>query len=107
MGLTLKFFIISDSNALNENFLKSIKFKRKNIERALRGNVQSVSKVESFEENSLKMQQLNFKMVGIHPNRCKIALRKISLYEEYSDFIGFIKKVEFTHILSRFKQPSS
>ena len=84
------------SRELDKKFLKSIKFQQKNVDKAFRGSVQSISKVESYEENGAEFQTLNFRMVGVHPNRCKIALRKISLYEEYSDFISFIKKVEFS-----------
>ncbi len=49
----------------------------------------SNSLVTSTNQNE---QQLQLKVAGLHPKTCSYALRKISLYEKYSEYIGFIKK---------------
>lgn len=38
-----------------------------------------------------EVQSLNFKLSGIHKRSCRYALNKISLYEKYKDYMGFVK----------------
>lgn len=55
----------------------------------LNGGVISVSKVTS---PSSKNQQLMLFISGVHPRNCHRAMRKLSLYENYSSYMDFIKK---------------
>lgn len=42
-----------------------------------------------------KEQSFSYYIGGLHKKECRIALRKMSLYEEYSKFIDFIKKSKY------------
>jgi hypothetical protein len=48
-----------------------------------------------------EVQSLNFKLAGIHKRSCRFALKKISLYENYKDYMGFIKNSSFNEKTSR------
>ena len=53
------------------------------------------SKVSSHQEKGpnntvLKKQIFDFEMLAYHPRACRLALRKISMYESYKDFISFV-----------------
>jgi len=58
----------------------------------LNGVVISVGKVTSPTD---KEQQMMLFVSGIHPRNCAKAMRKLSLYENYSTYIDFIKKSSF------------
>ena len=58
------------------------------IEDLLKGEVISVSKVNSPTE---KEQQMMLFVSGVHPRNCTLALRKISLYESYPQYMDFVK----------------
>jgi hypothetical protein len=93
-------------SGIEQSLLKLTNFNKKHVKMAYDGEIQAISKVKSFnkldnKDSSIKHQKLEFKMIGVHPNKCRKALRKISLYEEYSDFIGFIKKVSFSESRKR------
>jgi hypothetical protein len=55
----------------------------------LEGDVISMGKVNSPTD---KEQQLMLFTAGVHPRNCIRAMRKLSLYENYHQYIGFIKK---------------
>lgn len=48
-----------------------------------------------------EVQSLDFKLAGIHKRSCRYALKKISLYENYKDYMGFIKNSSFNEKTSR------
>jgi hypothetical protein len=58
----------------------------------LKGEVISVGKVDSPTE---KEQQMMLFTSGVHPRNCTRVMRKLSLYENYSTYIDFIKKSEY------------
>lgn len=58
------------------------------------GDILSQADVESPSE---KEQKLALFVAGVHPRNCVRAMRKISLYENYSSFIDFIKKSEYNN----------
>ena len=41
------------------------------------------------------LQSLDYYAAGFHPRTCRKALKKISLYESYQDFISFITKSQY------------
>lgn len=55
----------------------------------LKGEVISVGKVSSPSE---KEQQMMLFVSGVHPRNCKRAMRKLSLYENYSQYMNFVKQ---------------
>lgn len=59
------------------------------IEDLLKGEVISVGSVDSPKP---KQQQMMLFVSGIHPRNCTRAMRKLSLYENYSQYMDFIKK---------------
>jgi hypothetical protein len=58
----------------------------------LNGVVISVGKVTSPTD---KEQQMMLFVSGVHPRNCVKAMRKLSLYENYSTYIDFIKKSSY------------
>ncbi len=58
------------------------------------GEILSYANVESPSD---KEQKLALFVAGVHPRNCVRAMRKISLYENYSSFIDFIKKSEYNN----------
>ena len=62
------------------------------IEALLQGEVISTGKVHSPSD---KEQQLNLFVSGIHPRNCTRAMRKLSLYENYHQYIDFIKTSQY------------
>jgi len=58
----------------------------------LKGEVISIGKVDSPTD---KEQQMMLFVSGIHPRNCQRAMRKLSLYENYSGYMDFIKKSDY------------
>lgn len=54
----------------------------------LKGDVISVGKVSSPTKDT---QQMMLFVSGVHPRNCTRAMRKLSLYENYSSYMDFIK----------------
>jgi hypothetical protein len=63
------------------------------LEEILKGHVISVGKVTSPSE---KDQKLFLFVAGLHPRNCTRAMRKISFYENYSEYMDFIKKSDYS-----------
>jgi hypothetical protein len=60
-------------------------------ENILNGEVFSQSRVESTGSKPYIQQSLQFTIAGLHPKSCDYALKKLSLYEEYSSYLDFVK----------------
>lgn len=58
----------------------------------LKGEVISVGNVTSPTD---KEQQMMLFVSGVHPRNCTRAMRKLSLYENYSGYMDFIKKSSY------------
>lgn len=71
--------------------LKTLPFKESINKKISSGEIYGESIVTSFSVNEKKMQELHFKISGLHPKDCRFALRKLSRYEKYKDYIGFVK----------------
>lgn len=65
----------------------------------LKGDVISVGKVDSPTE---KEQQMMLFVSGIHPRNCTRAMRKLSLYENYSSYMDFIKTSHYNDKTQKF-----
>ncbi len=84
------FFVISNANS-SDFSLEKMPLKKSIKENILKGEVFSESKVENTGDGELSQQSLNFVIAGLHPKSCDYALKKLSLYEEYSKYIDFVK----------------
>lgn len=62
------------------------------IEELIKGEVISIGKVTSPKP---KQQEMFLFVSGIHPRTCTRAMRKLSLYENYSNYMDFIKKSSY------------
>ncbi|HXH29452.1 MAG TPA: hypothetical protein VNJ01_01445 [Bacteriovoracaceae bacterium] len=62
------------------------------LEDVLEGNVVSEGNVDT---PAAKQQQMKLHVAGIHPRNCHKAMRKLSLYENYSDYMSFVKKSSY------------
>jgi len=69
------------------------------IEVLLKGEVISTGKVHSPTE---KEQQLFLFVAGIHPRNCTRVMRKLSLYENYYQYMDFIKSSQYQDENQRF-----
>ena len=56
-----------------------------------RGTILSLSQVKTKK----KRQRLNYYAAGLHPRPCHLALRKLSRYEHYQNFISFIHSSQY------------
>lgn len=73
---------------------------KKNLkDKILAGELFSESRVSSkkITENGKEkeIQELHFTIAGLHQKSCEYALKKLSLYENYSEFLDFVKKSEY------------
>jgi hypothetical protein len=74
---------------LNHNVLP---YKKNLKEKILEGAIFSESTVKSSILGENKIQELQFTIAGLHDKSCAYALKTLSLYENYSKFINFVKK---------------
>ena len=69
------------------------------IEDLLKGGVISMGNVSSNEKNQ---QKLFVVVAGVHPRNCTRAMRKLSLYENYSKYMDFIKSSQYNEKSQKF-----
>lgn len=69
------------------------------LEDLLKGEVISTGKVDSPTE---KEQQMMLFVSGVHPRNCTRAMRKLSLYENYHNYMDFIKKSSYDDKTQKF-----
>ncbi|MGZ3788684.1 MAG: hypothetical protein ACXVLQ_09190 [Bacteriovorax sp.] len=82
------------SKELNEGLrLENLPYKKNIREKILGGEVFSESRVKNL--NQATEQSLNFSIAGLHPKSCPYALRTLSLYEDYSRFLSFVKESKY------------
>jgi hypothetical protein len=46
-------------------------------------------------EGEQKTQSLDYQITGLHPKPCSIALRRLTLYEQYSDYLNFVTQSQY------------
>ncbi len=59
------------------------------------GHILAYSEVETQEGIGPQSQSLDYKIYGLHSKKCDFALKKISRYEKYSEFIDFVKSSKY------------
>ncbi len=72
--------------------LKEISNSKSIVKRVKKGEIISVSQVEDQKIKDIKTQILTLYSAALHPKSCQFALKKLSLYENYKDYIGIIKE---------------
>jgi hypothetical protein len=85
------------------NVLEKISGSKNISKRVLNGDVISVAKVLEKSIDKKTIQILNVYGSGYHPRTCRFALRKLSLYEDYHQYVGIIKKSEYNDTTERVK----
>jgi len=80
-----------DSDQMTQ-FVKS-KWELKNeiIQQVINGDIIVDTEVETID----KEQKFAMKAIGLHPKSCARVLRKLSRYEEFSNWIPYIKKSKY------------
>ncbi|MFA6237543.1 MAG: hypothetical protein WC635_09475 [Bacteriovorax sp.] len=108
--ILLACFFFSKTLCSQEQNLKILPYKKNIKEKILDGQIFSESYVQSFNLN--KEQSLRFSIAGLHPKSCSYALKTLSLYENYSRFLSFVKesqynesKKEINFVISHFLLP--
>lgn len=75
-------------------------YNKKLKQKILNGEIFSESKVKSSKvstsQGQSEQQELNFSIAGLHEKSCDYVLKKLSLYEDYSKFIDFVKRSEYS-----------
>ena len=94
----LTLFLISNTLCSQELKLENLPFKKNIKENILKGEIFSESKVKSFSLSN--EQSLKFSIAGLHPKSCSYALKTLSLYEEYSHFLSFVKSSQYDDLKS-------
>ncbi len=89
----LALFFLSKTLCSQELKFENLPYKKNIKENILEGDVFSESKVKSL--NSDKNQSLAFSIAGLHPKSCSYALKTLSLYEDYSRFLSFVKESHY------------
>ena len=89
----LMLFFLANSLYSQELKFENLPYKKNIKENILEGQVFSESNVKSLNLN--KEQSLNFSIAGLHPKSCSYALKTLSLYEEYSHFLKFVKESKY------------
>lgn len=69
------------------------------MEDLLKGEVISQGKVTSPTKQE---QEMKLTVAGVHPRNCTRAMRKLSQYENYHQYIDFIKKSEYNQQTQKF-----
>lgn len=69
------------------------------VEDLLKGEVISTGKVHS---PAPKEQQMFLFVAGVHPRNCTKAMRKLSLYENYHNYMDFIKTSSYNEKTQKF-----
>jgi hypothetical protein len=91
--ICVSFFLLVSSTA-SPIFLKNIPHKKSFRQAVRKKGPQSISIVNSTEGDN-KRQSLDYSIAGLHTRSCRVALRKLSRYEKYADWIGFVKKSKY------------
>lgn len=86
-------FAMRAEERIPELKLENLPFKKNIREKIFQGQIFSESHVHNLNKNS--EQSLSFSVVGLHPKSCAYALRTLSLYEEYSRFLSFVKESQY------------
>lgn len=73
------------------NFEK-IPYKKSVKDSILAGDVFSESKVNDFEKENKKFQNLNFSIAGLHKKSCSYALKTLSQYEKFNKYVSFVEE---------------
>ncbi|MBT3584999.1 MAG: hypothetical protein HN509_08835 [Halobacteriovoraceae bacterium] len=72
--------------------MEKLKF-TKTIKKIIKkGQVYAESKVTTPKPGR---QKLAFRMAGLHPKSCRFAWRKLALYENYSEYLGFVQQSSY------------
>ncbi len=73
--------------------LEKLPYKKNIKENILAGQIFSESRVQNL--NLGTEQSLHFSIAGLHPKSCAYALKTLSLYEDYSHFLNFVKESHY------------
>jgi predicted transcriptional regulator len=81
---------VSSLKAPVEKLLKEKNiFTRSNLNYVLAGKVIANSKVENLPK---KKQKMRTTVAAVHSKKCEPVIEKLAKYEEYSSYMGFVKK---------------
>ncbi|MDD0852286.1 hypothetical protein HBN50_04215 [Halobacteriovorax sp. GB3] len=65
------------------------------------GQIYRKTTIRTIEEKGNRLQELDFSISGLHPNSCHTALAKLSQYENYHEYLDFIKKSQYSEKTNR------
>ena len=96
-------FLAPDLSVASEPMaLANIPFSESVKKRVLEGEIISESKVTSNKTaEGLEQQSMDFVMAGLHKKNCTFALRKLSQYENYKDYLSVVSASSYNQKTSR------
>lgn len=76
----------------------NLPFSKKEIKRIIKNNeiLHRAHAKDYKKRKKIVWQRLKLKTAGLHKKSCSFALRKLSLYENYSQYVGVIKKSTYS-----------
>lgn len=86
-------FFLTFSLRSQEQNLENLPYKKNIKEKILEGQIFSETQVKTFSNKT--SQALQFNIAGLHPKSCQYALKTLSLYEDYSRFLNFVKESKY------------
>lgn len=97
--LILLFFTLITPSFASELDASVLPYKKQLKDKILDGLLFAESKVSSSEstigDKKSVTQELHFSIAGLHPKSCEYVLKKLSLYENYDQFLDFVKTSEY------------
>lgn len=66
--------------------------KSETIQKSILSDPQVSSSVSTIRFHNQPGQKMDFWAAGLHPKTCRVALRKLSRYEDYKNYLGFLEE---------------
>lgn len=97
--ISLLFILFATAASGEENILKHWNLSDSISESITKGNLYADAKVDTLAKKKgqkLADQSFDFIIAGLHPKSCQIALRKLSKYENFKDWLSFMKRSDYS-----------
>ena len=96
MNQTIFFLLANITLSSSEPIgLYDLPFKTNSIHHIEKGIIVTNTDVQGQKIQGIKKQKLEFKIAGLHKKSCSFALRKLSYYERYHQYLDFVKKSNY------------
>ena len=91
--LTILFILLSFWTSAQTSPSSQLGISDKLFKEIQEGHIHAKSTVKNLEND--KKQSLNFVIIGLHKKSCEFALQKLSLYENFQNYMGMVEKSSY------------